>query len=72
MHEFRVKDVTKTGLIDDSLWLFGCGSLLFNGRRFSLDLRGFRGLVQFQFFTITGSADTSCDECVNKQPQEQQ
>ena len=42
MHEFRVKDVTKTGLIDDdSLWLFGCGGFLFNGRSLFLDLRGF-------------------------------
>lgn len=44
VHEWRVKDISQFGLIDDdSLWLFGCGGFLFNGKRLLLDYRDFSG-----------------------------
>ena len=71
MHEFRVKDIPKTSRIDDyPFWLFGCGNFLFAVRNALLDRRGGHDLHQFLSFTITRPADSSGDECVNKQPQE--
>ena len=51
MHEFRVKDVTKTGLIDDySFRLFDNWVFLFNGRSLFLDHRRFRSWLLRDLF----------------------
>ena len=73
MHEFRVKDIPETSRINDHPFrLFDCGSFLFAVRNALLGRQGCHDWLRFLFFIATGSAESSCDECVNKQPQEQQ
>lgn len=68
-HIVRVKDSTETCLIDNhSFQLFECGGFLFAVRNTLLGRRDFHDWLRFLFFIATGSADSSGDECVNKQP----